>query len=91
MKIKVIFFGLVIVMAVILGLVYLNTNQVKSIISPQLKSENVDILAPPLSPTPKPVPVVFDGNTNLKLELEKLTPQDFSEDFKNLKEEALTW
>lgn len=43
---------------------------------------------PTILPTPTPVPVIFNENSSLKEEAEKLDPEDFSEDFKSLKKEA---
>jgi len=38
--------------------------------------------------TPTPTPIIFDQNSNLWQETEKLTPEDFSDDFNLLKQEA---
>lgn len=41
-----------------------------------------------ITPTPKPTLPPLNVNSNLEEELEKLTPKDFSEDFKKLREEV---
>lgn len=40
-----------------------------------------------LAPTPKPTLPPIDQNSNLEQEIDKLTPEDFSEDFNQLKDE----
>lgn len=40
-----------------------------------------------LAPTPKPTLEPIDQNSNLEQEIDKLTPEDFSEDFNQLKDE----
>ena len=42
----------------------------------------------PQTPTPSPTLPPIDQSSNLDEEINKLTPQDFSEDFKKLKEEV---
>lgn len=78
---------ILVILAVLLGVFLLfKSNLSSSKISPNLQSGNV--LIPTPTPTPTPTPPVFDKNSNLEEEIEKLTPEDFSEDFKLLKEEA---
>lgn len=48
-----------------------------------INSESVKQAVPP---SPTPTPVIIDQNSNLKLEVEKLGPDDFSGDFKLLQE-----
>lgn len=45
-----------------------------------------EIAATPV-PTPTPTPLVIDQSSNLAEEVDKLTPQDFSEDFQMLRQE----
>ena len=40
------------------------------------------------SQTPKPALPPIDASSNLEEEINKLTPQDFSEDYKNLRDEV---
>ena len=40
----------------------------------------------PLTPTPLPTLTPINENSNLKEEIKKLTPEDFSKDFDNLKQ-----
>ncbi len=55
-------------------------------VSPQASASNIQV--PTATPTPTPLPPVFDQSSNLRAETEKLIPEDFSGDFKSLKEEA---
>ncbi len=55
-------------------------------VSPQAAASNIHVPAATLTPTPM-LPV-FDQGSNLKAETEKLIPEDFSGEFKTLKEEA---
>lgn len=55
-------------------------------VSPQGTSQNLPTVT--LTPTPTPTPVIFNESSNLETETEKLTPEDFSNDFKQLKEEV---
>lgn len=75
---------ILVILSVLLGVFLLfKSNLSSSKISPNLQSGNV--LIP--TPTPTPTPPVFDKNSNLEEEIEKLTPEDFSDDFKTLKQE----
>lgn len=38
------------------------------------------------SPTITPTPIIFDKGSNLEEEIENLTPEDFGNDFKNLRD-----
>jgi len=55
-------------------------------VSSQGTSQNLPVVT--LTPTPTPSPVIFNENSNLETETEKLTPEDFSVDYKSLKEEV---
>lgn len=57
-------------------------------ITPEISIINKISRAPTVVPSPTPTPVLIDQSSDLKTETEKLTPEDFSNDFKNLKEEA---
>ncbi len=43
---------------------------------------------PAFAPTPSPSPVAIDQKSNLSAEIAKLTPEDFSNDYKSLKTTA---
>ena len=78
---------LIIIGAIILGVVIFLIN-LKSSNNKFLSSPNLTVI-PAFSPTPTPKLTLppIDQNSNLKEELNKLIPPDFSEDFKNLRKE----
>lgn len=87
---------LVIILAVLIGIIILigfkfldNTPLASSILSqtPMTNFNDRNILSPPsIQPTPKPSLPPIGPNTNLKTEIDQLTPPDFSEEIKKLKE-----
>lgn len=58
----------------------------KKIISSQVSSMNEKVITP--TSTPTPTPIFIDKNSDLEEEVGKLIPEDFSQDFKTLKQEA---
>lgn len=87
---------LVIILAVLIGIIILigfkfldNTPLASSILSqtPMTNFNDRNILSPPsIQPAHKPTLPPIGPDTNLKTEIDKLTPTDFSDDFKKLKE-----
>lgn len=64
-------------------LIFLNKDQTQTLISPSLKAI-LPIRAtstPTLKPTPTPIEFHFDKTTDLKSELEKVSPQVLDSDF----------
>lgn len=78
---------IIIALLIILTTIFLMSKaESGKIVSSQVSSRNEVVLTPASIPTP--TPIIIDKNSNLEEETEKLTPEDFSEDFKNLKQEA---
>lgn len=50
--------------------------------------QSANSVTPTVTVTPTMVPVVLDKNSNLEEEVDKLIPEDFSQDFNKLKEEV---
>lgn len=84
MKLK--FIVPIVVVALTLAGFFLYRNQAsdKALTAPFKGSQNLFVP----SPTPTPTPVVFDRNSNLEEEADKLTPEDFSSDFELLKKQV---
>lgn len=68
--------------------VLINRSANSKMVSPQNNFSSQVVTTPTPSPTPTPVPVIINQSSNLETEMENLTPEDFSGDFKILKEEA---
>ncbi|MBI4039894.1 hypothetical protein HY389_00890 [Candidatus Daviesbacteria bacterium] len=84
MKLKLIAIGLMVVLGLIIW--WINQPQDSQLKSILLESGNTKT-----SPTPAPslTPLIMiDQNTNLSDEAQKLTPEDFSNDFTRLKNQA---
>lgn len=79
----------ILIIVVLLGagaFILMNRGSGGKIVSPQVTSSK-EVVATP-SPTPTPIPVIINQSSNLEAETESLTPNDFSNDYKTLKEEA---
>lgn len=75
---------LLLTVLVVLFITTKNIPQSKLNLAPEAVSQNV--LFP--TPLPSPTPFFIDREAVLENEVEKLTPEDFGQDFQNLKEEA---
>lgn len=86
MKNKIIRSLLIVILMITVLVIYasIHPNQIQKINFIQGKN----IISPTPSPTPIPTPIILNEKSDLKRELEKLTPSDFSGDFKFLKEET---
>lgn len=79
----------ILIIVVLIGagaFILMNRGSDSKIVSPQTASSK-EVVATP-SPTPTPIPVIFNQSSDLEAETESLTPNDFSNDYKTLKEEA---
>ena len=56
---------------------------------PSIPGVLTPIPTPTSTPTPTPTPLIVDKTTDLKMELSKLTPSDFTGDFQNLKDHTV--
>lgn len=80
------------VLGILGGLWIILRGQAAMMVSPQSGNNPVALyVQSAVTPSPTPTLVLINESSNLEEEAEKLTPEDFSGDFKNLKEEILTW
>lgn len=77
----------VLIIVLIVGGILVGKNSSGKVKMPTLGSNNLTTPTQPPS-TPTPIPIIIDSSSNLREEVDKLTPEDFSPDFKVLKEEA---
>lgn len=75
---------IIIFLGVVTAFVLMGRTDDKRVVSPQLVSQDQAAI----TSTPTPIPINISQSSNLETETEKLTPEDFSGDFKMLKEEV---
>ena len=75
------------IICVLIGIFIYITTQNKSISSPLANKIFQQKPKGEVTPSPKPTLPPLDKNSNLEEEINKLTPENFSESFNNLKQE----
>ncbi|KKS71155.1 hypothetical protein A3E45_01370 [Candidatus Daviesbacteria bacterium RIFCSPHIGHO2_12_FULL_43_11] len=77
---------IIIFLGVMATFVIMSRTGSNKMVSPQIVSQNQAAATP--TPTPTPVLININQSSNLETETKNLTPDDFSGDFKVLREEA---
>lgn len=70
-------------LSTVIFFLFLRSEDQRKLTTTTLKAEN----SPLVSPLPSPIPFYFDHSLSLEEEVDKLIPEDFSNDFKDLRNE----